>query len=101
VKFGLAAWSNKHFDHILYPLRTKHREWLPRYATVFPVVEADILHHQNADAEALAGLAAWPVGSRVRRRAHWGESLGVGSGWKSRAAALVRCPAPPDRIVVA
>ncbi len=49
LRFGLAAWSNKHFDHILYPLRTLHRDWLPRYSKVFPIVEADILHHQAID----------------------------------------------------
>lgn len=50
LRFGLAAWSNAHFEHTLYPLRTPHAEYLPRYATKFDCVEADVLHHQAADA---------------------------------------------------
>lgn len=46
LRFGLAAWSNDHFDNALYPLRTPHDEYLPRYASVFPVAEADQLHHR-------------------------------------------------------
>ena len=46
LRFGLAAWSNSHFDHALFPLRTPHAEYLPRYATLFDAAEADILHHR-------------------------------------------------------
>jgi uncharacterized protein YecE (DUF72 family) len=49
LRFGLAAWSNAHFDNALYPLRTKHVEHLPRYASVFPVAEADTLFHRLPD----------------------------------------------------
>lgn len=49
LRFGLAAWSNAHFEHTLYPLRTLHAEYLPRYSTKFDCAEADILHHQTAD----------------------------------------------------
>lgn len=51
MDIGLAAWSNRHFDHILYPLGTLHAEWLPRYSSVFSVVEADILHHHVLEPE--------------------------------------------------
>ncbi len=49
LRFGLGAWSNSHFDHALYPLRTLHAEYLPRYATKFDCAEADVLHHREAD----------------------------------------------------
>lgn len=49
LRFGLAAWSNAHFEHTLYPLRTLHAEYLPRYSSVFDCVEADVLHHQAAE----------------------------------------------------
>lgn len=45
-RFGLAAWSNSHFDNALYPLRTPHAEYLPRYAGLFGVAEADVLAHK-------------------------------------------------------
>ncbi len=62
---GLAAWSNSHFDHILYPLRTLHREWLPRYSMVFDVVEADVLYHQEPEAGTLEDwIAQTPEGFR-------------------------------------
>lgn len=47
MRFALAAWSNDHFEHTLYPLRTPHDERLPRFATKFDCVEADVLHHQH------------------------------------------------------
>lgn len=56
LRFGLAAWSNGHFDNALYPIGTLHDEYLPRYAGVFDCVEADILHHKRLSA---AELAAW------------------------------------------
>lgn len=56
LRFGLAAWSNSHFDNALYPLGTKHAEHLPRYSSLFPVAEADTLHHKMPDA---AMLAEW------------------------------------------
>lgn len=46
LRFGLAAWSNSHFDHALFPLRTPHDQYLPRYASLFGVAEADVLHHK-------------------------------------------------------
>jgi uncharacterized protein YecE (DUF72 family) len=41
LRFGLGAWTNRHFDQALYPLGTAHAEYLPRYATLFDVAEAD------------------------------------------------------------
>ncbi len=71
VHFGLAAWSNKHFDHILYPLHTLHKEYLQRYASVFPVVEADILHHQTVDDATLQDwVAQTPEGFRFLPKLH-------------------------------
>jgi uncharacterized protein YecE (DUF72 family) len=58
VRVGLAAWSNRHFDLALYPLGTPHAEYLPRYARLFDVAEADILHHQKLDATTLGQWAA-------------------------------------------
>lgn len=49
LRFGLAAWSNSHFDNALYPIGTKHDEYLPRYAGMFDSAEADVLHHRAAD----------------------------------------------------
>jgi len=46
LRFALAAWSNPHFDNALYPLGTPHAEHLPRYASLFDAVEADVLHHR-------------------------------------------------------
>lgn len=71
LRFGLGAWSNAHFDHILYPLRTPHTERLARYASLFPVAEADILHHRMPEA---AHLAEWidqtPPGFRFLPKMH-------------------------------
>jgi uncharacterized protein YecE (DUF72 family) len=50
VRLGLAAWSNSHFDNALYPVRTLHADYLPRYATKFDVAEADLLHHRMPEA---------------------------------------------------
>lgn len=58
LRFGLAAWSNAHFDNALYPLRTPHVERLPRYAKKFDCVEADILHHRDASAGTLSEWVA-------------------------------------------
>ncbi|MGB1586395.1 MAG: DUF72 domain-containing protein [Thermoplasmatota archaeon] len=57
LQFGLGAWSNKHFEHTLYPLRTKHAEYLGRYGAVFPTVEVDKLYHFAADAQELYAWA--------------------------------------------
>ncbi len=68
---GLAAWSNRHFDHILYPLGTLHREWLPRYSTVFDIVEADVLHHQEPEAGTLEDwITQTPDGFRFLPKLH-------------------------------
>ncbi|HLF16802.1 MAG TPA: DUF72 domain-containing protein [Candidatus Thermoplasmatota archaeon] len=61
LRFGLAAWSNSHFDHALYPLRTLHAEHLPCYASLFGCAEAVVLHHKFPDA---AELAAWVENTR-------------------------------------
>ena len=57
LRFGLGAWSNKHFEHTLYPLRTKHAEYLGRYGSVFSTVEVDKLYHFPTDAQELYGWA--------------------------------------------
>lgn len=56
IRFGLGAWTNKHFEHTLYPLRTLHAEYLSRYAEVFDCAEADKLYHVPADPDE---LSAW------------------------------------------
>ncbi len=56
LRLALGAWSNKHFDHGLYPLRTLHAEYLPRYATVFDAAEADNLYHREPEP---GELEAW------------------------------------------
>lgn len=58
LRFGLGAWSNRHFEHTLYPMRTPHADYLPRYATVFDCAEADVLHHRAADEATLQDWAA-------------------------------------------
>ena len=46
LRFGLAAWSNDHYDNALYPLGTPHADYLPRYASLFPIAGADQLYHR-------------------------------------------------------
>jgi uncharacterized protein YecE (DUF72 family) len=71
LHFGLAAWSNSHFDNALFPLRTPHEEYLPRYATKFDVAEADVLHHRMPNAEELVEWAAQaPTGFRFLPKMH-------------------------------
>lgn len=71
LRFGLAAWSNSHFDHALFPLRTPHDEYLPRYASLFGIAEADVLHHRFPQP---AELAEWihstPKGFRFLPKMH-------------------------------
>ncbi len=59
LRFGLGAWSNSHFEHTLYPLRTLHEEYLPRYATAFDCVEANVLHHRMPAAPFALDIGAW------------------------------------------
>ncbi len=71
LHFGLAAWSNRHFEHTLYPLRTLHKDWLPRYSTVFDIVEADVLHHQEPEAGTLDDwVEQTPAGFRFLPKLH-------------------------------
>ncbi len=43
VRLGLGALSNKHYDNALFPLRTPHNEYLPRYEGHFDFLELDIM----------------------------------------------------------
>ncbi len=43
IRLALGALSNKHFDNALFPLRTPHDEYLPRYAEKFDALELDIM----------------------------------------------------------
>ncbi len=43
VRLALGALSNKHFDNALFPLRTPHEEYLPRYAERMDALELDIM----------------------------------------------------------
>src|ERR1051325_12233911 len=74
LRLGLAAWSNSHFDNALYPLGTPHKEHLPRYAGLFDVAEADVLHHQMPKAQTLAEwIAQTPEGFLFLPKMHkWG-----------------------------
>jgi uncharacterized protein YecE (DUF72 family) len=87
LRFGLAAWSNKHFDNALYPLGTKHAEHLPRYASVFQVAEADTLFHRLPDT---ATLQQWvgqtPTGFRFlpkmwKKVTHEGAGVEAARQW--------------------
>lgn len=86
MRFGLASWSNAHFDHILYPLGTPHLDRLPMYAGMFPVVEADVLHHRMPDKETLRTWAQQaPEGFRFLPKMH--KSITHASGAPGRGAA--------------
>ncbi len=98
MDIGLAAWSNRHFDHILYPLGTPHREWLPRYASMFPIVEADILHHQHASCDALADwVAQTPAGFRFMPKLHKDATHGRADEAALEAADAARRAVDPLR----
>lgn len=45
VRLALGALSNKHFDNSLFPLRTPHDEYLPRYAEALDALELAELYH--------------------------------------------------------
>jgi len=55
---ALAALSNPHFDHALFPLRTPHTEYLPRYAEVFDALELAALYHDPVPSQRILGWAA-------------------------------------------
>jgi uncharacterized protein YecE (DUF72 family) len=77
LRFALGSWSNAHFEHTLYPLRTPHVERLPRYASVFDAVELDILHHQEAEVGKLEDWAAQvPEGFLFLPKMHKGVTHG-------------------------
>src|SRR5207237_264178 len=78
MRFGLAAWSNAHFEHTLYPLRTPHEEYLPRHATRFDCAEADVLHHRNASATMLRDwIAQTPDGFLFLPKLHKDATHGL------------------------
>src|ERR1041385_568474 len=70
VRFGLAAWSNSHFDNALYPLRTPHAEYLPRYAGLFDVAEADVLSHKMPGKELHEWVEQVPEGFEFLPKMH-------------------------------
>lgn len=49
--YGLAAWSNDHFQKKLYPLRTPAKEQLPRYQEAFTAVEVSRFFHNTPPQE--------------------------------------------------
>jgi uncharacterized protein YecE (DUF72 family) len=70
TRFGLAAWSNSHFDNALYPLRTPHAEYLPRYAALFDVAEADVLAHRMPGKELAEWVEQTPAGFEFLPKMH-------------------------------
>lgn len=85
LRFGLAAWSNSHFDNALFPLRTPHEEYLPRYATKFDVVEADVLHHKMPGKEMADWIAQTPRDFRFLPKMHKDVTHGAGGVAKAKA----------------
>jgi uncharacterized protein YecE (DUF72 family) len=85
LRLGLAAWSNSHFDHALYPLRTPHVDYLPRYARLFSVAEADVLHHQMPDADTLREwIGQTPEGFLFLPKMHKDVTHGAGGTQKAQ-----------------
>lgn len=57
IRFGLAALSNRHFDNILFPIGTRHDEYLPRYAAAgLDALELAVAYH---GLELPPEVAAW------------------------------------------
>lgn len=78
-RFALAAWSNDHFEHTLFPLRTPHEERLGRFATKFDCVEADVLHHQSPKASTLESwIEQTPKGFQFLPKMHKDATHGKG-----------------------
>lgn len=97
VRFGLAAWSNAHFDHALYPLRTPHVERLPRYATKFDCVEADVLHHRDVEVGTLTDwLAQTPPDFLFLPKMNKAATHGASVVPKSRGRGPATEPEPPE-----
>lgn len=103
VRLGLAAWSNKHFDHALYPIGTRHAQWLPRYSSLFDIAEADVLHHRPAEAGTLAQwVDSTPPGFLFLPKMHKEATHGAGgvtvkgSGRAGRNYAWLNPTLPPD-----
>ncbi len=88
VRIGLGAWNNRHFGHALYPLGTRHAEWLPRYARLLDCAEADVLYHRAPEPEELAGwAAAVPENFRFVPKMHKRVAQGP---WDEEALAAAR-----------
>lgn len=62
LRFGLAALSNRHFEHMLFPIGTRHDAYLPRYAEVFDHLELAVLYHQPMDERVRGWLEQAPPG---------------------------------------
>lgn len=63
VRLALGALSNKHFDNALFPLRTPHGEYLPRYAEVLDALElAELYHAPDLSERVLQWLEQAPKG---------------------------------------
>jgi uncharacterized protein YecE (DUF72 family) len=103
LRFGLGAWSNRHFDLALYPLGTPHAEYLPRYATLFDCAEADVLHHQDPETVPLAEwAAAVPEGFAFLPKMHKDATHGPtmrGGGRVGQRYAWLRPQLPEDPAV--
>lgn len=85
LSFGLAAWSNSHFDNALYPLRTPHEEYLPRYATKFDIAEADVLHHKMPGKEQKDWIDQTPRNFRFLPKMHKDVTHGPGGSDRAKA----------------
>ena len=71
LHFGLGAWSNKHFEHTLYPLRMPHAERLGRYASVFGCAELARLYHVPVEEEPIETWTSQvPAGFRFLPKMH-------------------------------
>ncbi|MEA3144490.1 MAG: hypothetical protein QOG31_1814 [Thermoplasmata archaeon] len=92
IRFGLAAWSNSHFDNALYPLRTPHAEYLPRYATLFDVAEADVLSHRMPGKELREWVEQTPKGFEFLPKMH--ESVTHEGAGAAKAKAFLEGLAP-------
>jgi uncharacterized protein YecE (DUF72 family) len=92
IRFGLAAWSNSHFDNALYPLRTPHAEYLPRYAAKFDVAEADVLAHKMPGRELAEWVEQTPAGFAFLPKMH--ESVTHEGAGVEKAKAFLAALAP-------
>lgn len=91
LRFGLAALSNKHFDNTLFPLRTPHREYLSRYASLFGVLELSQLYHTPVPSRSIRDwVAQAPAGFTFPAKL-WKETVAPEDGaWGGEQTAAAR-----------